>query len=131
MSRGKNRNNKKGKFFKVLTIVWMLIFSVSSVFLLFSFLQSVFNASTIVSLLISILIVFVFALLILLNKWSRCIFLLMIPQFFSKRGRKALLTYVYFIALTGPTSNMRDNLFLLGRSLICAEVKTFVTLKES
>ncbi|XP_063708650.1 DC-STAMP domain-containing protein 2-like [Culicoides brevitarsis] len=51
----------------------------------------------------------------------RCTILLFLPHFFSKRGRTALLAWVFAMSLTGPTRNIVMNMEVLGHSLNCAE----------
>ncbi|KAF7278584.1 hypothetical protein GWI33_008203 [Rhynchophorus ferrugineus] len=75
----------------------------------------------------------------------RCIVLLTLPQFFSKRGRQALLAYAFVLALTGPARNTLNNLGILSESLACGQEqlkqavkqiidvvkKPFITIKEA
>lgn len=44
------------------------------------------------------------------------------PQFFSKRGRQALLAYAFILALTGPAKNTLNNMSILSESLACGQV---------
>ncbi|ENN78198.1 hypothetical protein YQE_05350, partial [Dendroctonus ponderosae] len=74
-----------------------------------------------------------------------CIVLLTLPQFFSKRGRQALLAYAFVLALTGPAQNTLNNLGILSESLACGQEqlkqavkqiidvikKPFMTIKEA
>ncbi|XP_048516014.1 DC-STAMP domain-containing protein 2-like [Athalia rosae] len=64
----------------------------------------------------------------------RCVVFLLLPQFFSKRGRQALMAYVFILALTGPAKNTLHNMGVLSESLACGQeqlkraVKTIVDL---
>ncbi|XP_026666827.1 DC-STAMP domain-containing protein 2-like [Ceratina calcarata] len=65
-----------------------------------------------------------------------CIVFLLLPQFFSKRGRQALMAYAFILALTGPIRNTIHNTAVLSESLACAQeqlreaVKTIVDLAK-
>ncbi|XP_066262197.1 uncharacterized protein [Euwallacea similis] len=60
----------------------------------------------------------------------RCIVLLALPQFFSKRGRQALLAYAFVLALTGPTRNIVNNLGILSESLACGQEQLKQAVKQ-
>ncbi|XP_043264952.1 DC-STAMP domain-containing protein 2-like [Colletes gigas] len=66
----------------------------------------------------------------------RCVVFLLLPQFFSKRGRQALMAYAFILALTGPVKNTLHNTSVLSESLACAQeqlkeaVKTIVDLAK-
>ncbi|CAL7950629.1 unnamed protein product [Xylocopa violacea] len=66
----------------------------------------------------------------------RCIVFLLLPQFFSKRGRQALMAYAFILALTGPVKNTLHNTGVLSESLTCAQeqlkeaVRTIVDLAK-
>ncbi|XP_076648285.1 uncharacterized protein LOC143356460 [Halictus rubicundus] len=66
----------------------------------------------------------------------RCIVFLLLPQFFSKRGRQALVAYAFILALTGPVKNTLHNTSVLTESLACAQeqlkeaVKTVIDLAK-
>ncbi|XP_076241492.1 DC-STAMP domain-containing protein 2-like [Calliopsis andreniformis] len=66
----------------------------------------------------------------------RCVVLLLLPQFFSKRGRQALVAYAFILALTGPVKNILHNTSVLSESLTCTQeqlkeaVKTVVDLAK-
>ncbi|XP_076544271.1 uncharacterized protein LOC143305224 [Osmia lignaria lignaria] len=66
----------------------------------------------------------------------RCVVLLLLPQFFSKRGRQALMAYAFILALTGPVKNTLHNTSVLTESLACAQeqlkeaVKTVIDLAK-
>ncbi|XP_001604108.3 DC-STAMP domain-containing protein 2-like isoform X2 [Nasonia vitripennis] len=51
----------------------------------------------------------------------RCYVLLFLPQFFSKRGRQALMAYAFILALGGPVKNSLYNLAVLSESLACGQ----------
>ncbi|KZC07081.1 DC-STAMP domain-containing protein 2, partial [Dufourea novaeangliae] len=65
-----------------------------------------------------------------------CIVFLLLPQFFSKRGRQGLVAYAFILALTGPVKNTLHNTGVLSESLACAQeqlkeaVKTVVDLAK-
>lgn len=54
---------------------------------------------------------------------SRCVVFLLLPQFFSKRGRQALMAYAFILALTGPAKNTLHNIGVLAESLACGQVQ--------
>lgn len=56
---------------------------------------------------------------------SRCVVFLILPEFFSKRGRQALLAYAFVLALSGPAKNTLNNLGILSESLACGQVSFF------
>ncbi|XP_036138924.1 uncharacterized protein LOC105838921 [Monomorium pharaonis] len=64
----------------------------------------------------------------------RCVIFLLLPQFFSKRGRQALMAYAFILTLTGPAKNVLHNISVLSESLACGQeqlkqaVKTVVDL---
>ncbi|XP_076284740.1 uncharacterized protein LOC143211164 [Lasioglossum baleicum] len=66
----------------------------------------------------------------------RCMVFLLLPQFFSKRGRQALVAYAFILALTGPVKNTVHNTSVLTESLACAQeqlkeaVKTVIDLAK-
>lgn len=93
---------------------------------LFAVLRSSFKVSIPVSACVALSVVALLALLVFLHRPSRCIFFLMIPQFFSRRGRKLFIAYAYFLALTGPTNNMMENLDRMTNGIICGEVRKFL-----
>lgn len=49
----------------------------------------------------------------------RCLVLLAVPQFCSKRGRHMLVAYVFVICVTGPVANTTRNTELMVQSLAC------------
>ncbi|KAL6261589.1 hypothetical protein P5V15_006676 [Pogonomyrmex californicus] len=51
----------------------------------------------------------------------RCIVFLLLPQFFSKRGRQALMAYAFILTLTGPAKNILHNIGVLSESLACGQ----------
>lgn len=54
---------------------------------------------------------------------------LVLPQFFSKRGRQALLAYAFILAITGPAKNTLNNMGILTDSLACGEVNNYLNDK--
>lgn len=55
----------------------------------------------------------------------QCLVLLAMPQFFSKRGRSAMIAYVFLITFTGPIQNMAKNTEILSASMSCGQVGEF------
>ncbi|XP_058794429.1 DC-STAMP domain-containing protein 2-like [Phymastichus coffea] len=51
----------------------------------------------------------------------RCMVFLFLPQFFSKRGRQALMAYAFILALSGPAKNALYNIGVLSESLACSQ----------
>ncbi|XP_015180557.1 PREDICTED: uncharacterized protein LOC107068552 [Polistes dominula] len=51
----------------------------------------------------------------------RCVVFLLLPQFFSKRGRQALIAYAFILTLTGPGKNVLRNVSVLTESLVCGQ----------
>ncbi|XP_014607665.1 PREDICTED: uncharacterized protein LOC106788694 [Polistes canadensis] len=51
----------------------------------------------------------------------RCVIFLLLPQFFSKRGRQALIAYAFILTLTGPGKNVLRNISVLTESLVCGQ----------
>ncbi|XP_031343488.1 uncharacterized protein LOC116171003 isoform X2 [Photinus pyralis] len=50
-----------------------------------------------------------------------CVVFLLLPQFFSKRGRQALMAYAFILAITGPAKNTLQNMGILSQSLACGQ----------
>lgn len=88
---------------------------------LFSLAQKHLTTSFTVSIAISIGFVLIFVLLISLFKSPQCIFFLLIPQFFSKRGRTAIVAYTFFIALNGPAANLMKNFHVMSDCMACGQ----------
>ncbi|PSN35587.1 DC-STAMP domain-containing protein 2 [Blattella germanica] len=51
----------------------------------------------------------------------RVVVFLMLPQFFSKRGRQALVAYAFVLALAGPAKNTLKNTEIMSESLACGQ----------
>lgn len=51
----------------------------------------------------------------------RCLVLLVLPQFFSKKGRAAIVAYTFVLALSGPATNTIKNTEVLSTSLTCGQ----------
>lgn len=64
------------------------------------------------------------------SKRIRCIVFLLLPQFFSKRGRQALAAYAFILALTGPAKNTLHNTSVLSESLACGQDQLKSAAKE-
>lgn len=75
---------------------------------------------------LGICITIVFALVVLvcirIFKSIRCFYFLLLPQVFSKRGRAALLAFVFLLTLMGPTKNLVDNIEVMAESMSCGQV---------
>ncbi|XP_044264380.1 DC-STAMP domain-containing protein 2-like [Tribolium madens] len=55
------------------------------------------------------------------SRYIRCVVFLTLPQFFSKRGRQALLAYAFILAITGPAKNTLNNMGILSESMACGQ----------
>ncbi|EFN71290.1 DC-STAMP domain-containing protein 2 [Camponotus floridanus] len=55
------------------------------------------------------------------RKRLKCIVFLLLPQFFSKRGRQALIAYAFILTITGPGKNTLHNTSILSESLVCGQ----------
>lgn len=51
----------------------------------------------------------------------RCIVLLILPQFFSKKGRVAIVGYAFVMVFNGPAANTVENTKVLTSSLSCGQ----------
>lgn len=65
----------------------------------------------------------------------RCTVFMVLPHFFTTKGRQALLAYAFILALTGPAKNTLRNLGVMSESLACGQVNIinniFQNLKTS
>uniref|UniRef100_A0A182WLT2 Uncharacterized protein n=1 Tax=Anopheles minimus TaxID=112268 RepID=A0A182WLT2_9DIPT len=77
-------------------------------------------------------IIFVSA-LVLLNrsKGVRCVSMLLVPQFLSKRGRAALIGYIFLLTVTGPTANTMHNVEVLGETLSCTQQQLKMAIRDT
>ncbi|RZC33618.1 DC-STAMP domain-containing protein 2-like [Asbolus verrucosus] len=64
------------------------------------------------------------------SRHIRCIVFLTLPQFFSKRGRQALLAYAFILAITGPAKNTLNNMGILSESLACGQEQLKSAVKQ-
>ncbi|XP_018046467.1 PREDICTED: LOW QUALITY PROTEIN: uncharacterized protein LOC108685963 [Atta colombica] len=64
------------------------------------------------------------------RKRLKCIVFLLLPQFFSKRGRQALIAYAFILTLTGPSKNILHNISILSESLACGQEQLKQALKN-
>lgn len=126
----KDKGRKKNKFLKWCGIVSGIVFGFYLFYSFYRILHLNFKVSVFVSFGLTLIVVIFFTLLIYFNKRTRCIFFLMIPQFFSRRGRKLLIVYVYYLAFTGPTNHMMKNIHHLAEAITCGEVKKKLQLKN-
>lgn len=65
-------------------------------------------------------ILFDFEALLLLK--FRCIFMMVLPQLFSDKGRHALLMYAFILSFSGPSKTTLHNTGVLSESLTCLQV---------
>ncbi|XP_050526772.1 DC-STAMP domain-containing protein 2-like [Daktulosphaira vitifoliae] len=58
----------------------------------------------------------------------RCVFFMVLPQLFSDRGRYALIFYVFYLSISGPSKNTLHNTGVLSESLTCLqdEIKSVI-----
>ncbi|XP_053674603.1 DC-STAMP domain-containing protein 2-like [Anopheles nili] len=79
-----------------------------------------------------IVICFTVALVMLKRSKSvRCITMLLVPQFLSKRGRAALIGYIFILTVTGPTENTMRNVEILGETLSCTQDQLKVAIRDT
>lgn len=52
----------------------------------------------------------------------RVVVFLLLPQFFSKNGRQAIIAYAFILVLTGPAKNTLRNTEILSESVACEQV---------
>ncbi|KAL4235200.1 DC-STAMP-like protein [Mactra antiquata] len=60
----------------------------------------------------------------------RCLVLLMLPQFFSGKGRMLLLIYALFLAMNHPLNNVRSNINVMSQSATCGQEMALNGTKE-
>lgn len=60
----------------------------------------------------------------------RCIVFLILPQFFSKKGRAALVAYAYLLTFTGPAANTIRNTKVIVSTLSCGQDQLSDALKN-
>lgn len=123
LKMSKQKRKSKKYFVKVSGILCAVICGFLLAYSLFSILQKHFKASFQVSLLITLLVVISSLLLISLHKPSRCVFFLLIPQFFSSKGRTTLVAYMMLLSLAGPGKNLIKNVHVMTRCLACGQVR--------
>lgn len=70
-------------------------------------------------------LIFLHSFMTLYEHLHRCIMFLLLPQFFSKRGRQALMAYAFILTLTGPAKNILHNISILSESLACGQVSFY------
>ncbi|XP_053687022.1 DC-STAMP domain-containing protein 2 [Sabethes cyaneus] len=61
----------------------------------------------------------------------QCLTLLMIPQILSKRGRAAMVAYLFVLALNGPARNTIANVNVLGQAMTCGQQQLKVAIHEA
>uniref|UniRef100_A0A182Q9M9 Dendritic cell-specific transmembrane protein-like domain-containing protein n=1 Tax=Anopheles farauti TaxID=69004 RepID=A0A182Q9M9_9DIPT len=62
---------------------------------------------------------------------ARCVTMLLVPQFLSKRGRAALIGYIFLLTVTGPTVNTMHNVEVLGETLSCTQQQLKVAIRDT
>ncbi|XP_050072908.1 DC-STAMP domain-containing protein 2-like [Anopheles maculipalpis] len=65
------------------------------------------------------------------SKGARCVSMLLVPQFISKRGRAALIGYIFLLTVTGPTANTMHNVEVLGETLSCTQEQLKVAILDT
>lgn len=112
----------KSKKFNFLGTICAIVFGVLTAYSNFLLLQNVFKVTFELSVGIAFSVQLLFTGLIIFHKSSRCVFFLLIPQFFSKRGRSAIVAYTLYLAITGPGADLMKNVEVLSDSLACGQV---------
>ncbi|XP_049542841.1 DC-STAMP domain-containing protein 2-like [Anopheles darlingi] len=64
-------------------------------------------------------------------KSASCVTVLLVPQFLSKRGRAALIGFIFVLTVTGPTANTMRNVEVLGQTLSCTQQQLKVAFQET
>lgn len=62
-----------------------------------------------------------FTLALAFSEATRCVLVLAFTQFFTNKGRAALLAYTLILALSGPAENTTTNMEILTESLACGQ----------
>ncbi|EAA11920.4 AGAP005412-PA [Anopheles gambiae str. PEST] len=65
------------------------------------------------------------------SKGARCVTMLLVPQFLSKRGRAALIGYIFLLTITGPTANTMVNVEVLGETLSCTQEQLKAAIRDT
>lgn len=128
MSTKRQKNQKAST--KVFKFLCAITFTVTFSFYVFSLARNYFQTSVLASSAISLGSVLVFVLPVVLHKSTQCIFFLTIPQFFSKRGRTAIIAYTFFIAFNGPAANLMKNFNVLTDCMACGQDQLKMALHE-
>ncbi|XP_044747467.1 DC-STAMP domain-containing protein 2-like [Coccinella septempunctata] len=114
-------------------------------YLLFVFLSVQLNVRLTVATLICCFLGCILTIGLAFSQNIRCIVFLTLPQFFSKRGRQALIAYALILTITGPAKNTLNNMGIMSESLACGQEqlksavrqildvikKPFVAIKEA
>ncbi|KAJ6642009.1 DC-STAMP domain-containing protein 2 [Pseudolycoriella hygida] len=64
------------------------------------------------------------------SKSVQCVTFLLLPQVCSKQGRSMLSAYIFLITLSGPASNIIENIGVLSASLSCGEEQMKIAFRE-
>uniref|UniRef100_A0A182UUY4 E3 ubiquitin-protein ligase DCST1-like C-terminal domain-containing protein n=1 Tax=Anopheles merus TaxID=30066 RepID=A0A182UUY4_ANOME len=65
------------------------------------------------------------------SKGARCVTMLLVPQFLSKRGRAVLIGYIFLLTITGPTANTMVNVEVLGETLSCSQEQLKAAIRDT
>uniref|UniRef100_A0A182PL79 Uncharacterized protein n=1 Tax=Anopheles epiroticus TaxID=199890 RepID=A0A182PL79_9DIPT len=65
------------------------------------------------------------------SRWVRCVTVLLVPQFLSKRGRAALIGYIFLLTVTGPTANTMVNVEILAETLSCTQQQLKAAIRDT
>lgn len=132
-----SRKSKQRSFGKKKFTLKIILFYISAVAFascliisLFSVLKFQFKLSSVVSICITITTSLATALLMIFHRSSRCIYFLLIPQIFSKRGRSAVVAFAFILAFSGPTRNILKNVEVLSRSISCGQGQLKIALNN-
>lgn len=93
---------------------------------LFTILQKQLKFSFLISITATLTILLFLTFLIAVHKSSRCIFFLLIPQFFSSKGRTTIVACMMLMAITGPGKNLMKNVHVLTSCLACGQVSNYL-----
>ncbi|KAK9892024.1 hypothetical protein WA026_018212 [Henosepilachna vigintioctopunctata] len=99
-------------------------------YLLFSFLSIQLNVNLIIATSVCCVIGCILTLGLAFSEKVRCIVFLTLPQFFSKRGRQALIAYALILTMTGPTKNILNNMGIMSESLACGQEQLKSALRQ-
>ncbi|XP_045470431.1 uncharacterized protein LOC123677756 isoform X3 [Harmonia axyridis] len=99
-------------------------------YLLFFFLAVQLNVRLSVATLICCFLGCILTIGLAFSQNIRCIVFLTLPQFFSKRGRQALIAYALILTMLGPAKNTLNNLGIMSESLACGQEQLKSAVKQ-